>query len=238
MKKIGIFPFFYLITAIVIFTFIYQFKLEMLTIQSGFNSSLTAMSNIDDGFKEFLKSAFSPYGYINTLNIMFSLITVISIILFLGIIKKYKYVNIGVLTLGVIGTLLFSFDHYKAETAFSENKMSLNNFYNEYKSELPDFENQLYKEAISRYENYSKQPTLENKVKANMAFTVSVSGKDLLKRMKPEEIKAFQEGMISDVKFSVLNEKTHQGISFYVFLMFVIFPLFALIKNNATFIRK
>ena len=29
MKKIGIFPFFYLITAIVIFTFIYQFKLEM-----------------------------------------------------------------------------------------------------------------------------------------------------------------------------------------------------------------
>ena len=238
MKKIGIFPFFYLITAIVIFTFIYQFKLEMLTIQSGFNSSLTAMPNIDDGFKEFLKSAFSPYGYINTLNIMFSLITVISIILFLGIIKKYKYVNMGVLALGIMGTLLFSFDNYKAETAFSENKISLTNFYNEYKSELPDFEKQLYQEAISRYENYSKQPTLENKVKANMAFTVSVSGKDLLKKMKTEEIKAFQEGMISDVKFSVLNEKTYKGIAFYIVLMFVIFPIVALVKNDTTFIKK
>lgn len=232
MKKIGIFPFFYLITAIIIFTFIYQFKLEMLSIQNGFNSSLLSISNVDDGFKEFLKTVFSPYGYINTLNIIFGVLTLISIILFLGILKKYKYINIGVLALGIMGTLLLSFDNYKADAAFSENKTSLNDFYTEYKDNLPSFEKQLYQEAISRYENYSKQPTLENKVKANMAFTVSVSGKDLLKKMKPEEIKAFQEGMISDVKFSVLNEKTYKGISFYVFLMFVIFPLIALIKDR------
>lgn len=226
MKRVGLSNRICIFIASVFYCFIYNFKINMADLQETYYQYLVKVEGQSPDFIAFLKNIFVPQEYMNTLTLFFLGILSLTIILFFGMITFKKSVVSVVGIIGITGFILSGYNIYSSDKIFKDNYTTINSVYEEYKSELPSFDKQMYEESLTRYKNYLENSTIENRVKAETAFNMVLVAKDFLKDLTPEQLTIFQQGLKTDVKFSVNNDYAYLYGAVYILVVLCLIPLF------------
>lgn len=210
--------FFILLTVLGTMTPLLFSLFEMHSLYSSFEADVAqSKSTVSDVFR----SMFVPFEFISNLAIIIALISAVTTLSLIAHVYRKKMLMISGVVIFAIFSLLSVYNATSGYDHIEDNYTVLKEVYDKTNTQMTPFDRQLYTEALSVYDGYKKDSSLENAVKFDSAYFSTVFLRDFLKDLNKDDLALFQRSLDKDIHYTVIKERMYTYISVYCVFFFI-----------------